>query len=87
MTVINKKTLEFWVSNIILIIGGVFLISYPFVGIPAVCVGLFLQYRNFIKTSREINKKIGGEGIKKITVSDREPTESNEGDLWIIPPK
>lgn len=82
----NKNTLEFLLfllSSIILICGGVFLISYPFVGILAVFIGLVLQCRHFIKTSSEINKKIRGEGIEKITVSNRQPTEPNEGDLWV----
>jgi hypothetical protein len=79
----NKKTLEFLVPSIISIFGGVFLLSNPFIGIPAICLGLFLEYRNFIKTSREINKKIEGDGIGKITISEKEPTEPKEGDLWI----
>ena len=82
----NKKTLEFLLfllSTIILFLGGVFFIQYPLFVIPAVIIGFSFLCINFIKTSREINKKIEGEGIKKITVSDKEPTESNKGDLWI----
>jgi len=79
----NKKTLEFLLSSILLLLGGAFLMQYPLFAIPAVIIGLFLGYRNLIKTSREINKKIEGEGTGKITVSDREPTEPNKGDLWV----
>lgn len=83
----NKKILEqlslFLLSSILLLLGGVFLVQYPFFAIPIVILGLFFGLRNYIKTSKEINKKIEGEGTNKLTVSEKEPAKPNEGDLWI----
>lgn len=82
----NKKTLEFLlflISSIILFLGGVFFRQYPLFAIPAVILGFSYLCINYVKTSREINKKIEGEGIPKITVSDKKPTNPKEGEIWI----
>jgi len=82
----SKKILEFLLfllSSIILFLGGIFLMQYPFFAIPAVIIGFSFLCINNIKTFREINKKIEGKGIQKITVSDKKPTNPKEGEIWV----
>lgn len=82
----NKKTLEFLLfllSSIILFFGGVFFRQYPLFVIPAVIIGFSFLCINYVKTSREISKKIEGQGIPKITASDKKPANPKEGEIWI----
>lgn len=79
----NKEFLLFLLFSIIFFLGGVFFLQYPLFAIPAVIIGFSYLCIDYVKTSREINKKIEGEGIPKITASDKKPTNPKEGEIWI----
>ena len=73
----------FFISSIVLFLGGIFVLQYPVWVIPFVLIALLYLCTDYEKTYREINKKIEGEGVPKITVSDKAPVHPKEGEIWI----
>ncbi len=85
----KKETLRllfFALFSIVIFFGGVFFTQYPVIIIPIVIFAFYYLLKDYMKTSKEISKKIEGEGITKITASDKDapnPKGRQEGELWI----
>ena len=79
----NKNILKILISVFCIFLAGILFQSNLILAIILFILGLILQIHDYIKNVDNLNKKIDGVGISKISVDDKEPVSPQKGDLWI----
>jgi hypothetical protein len=75
--------LKILISILFIFLAGVLILTHIVIAIALLIIGAAFQIYDSYKNYVSLNKKIDGDGVSKISVSNEPPKKPKVNDLWI----